>query len=89
MLALISLSEAMLLTYLGYKVGAAIIISILIQMARNCFIEENSIDGVFLPELFVYLITSLLCTGKHLAANTLVPFYIRAGDDGSICINGM
>lgn len=63
-LALASLAEALLLTFLGYKVR---------------HIGHIRLFDTLIP---------LFSTGKHLAANSFIPFHIGVGNNGAIRIHG-
>lgn len=86
-LALISLTEALLLTYLGYKVQFVGRLRIKAQLAHR-HRRPNASQSIF----------SLICcffsdyrfdsAGKYLAANSFISFHIRVGNDYTICVYG-
>lgn len=74
-LALISLTEALLLTYLGYKVSAT-----------GSFLSDSITDRF--PTSRLRCCIRLASAGKHLATDSFISFYIRVGNDDTIRIYG-
>lgn len=78
LLAMVSLTQSLVLTYLGYKVSSEI------SNCNCCFISNELSSFNYLNHLRVVL----QFAGQHLAANTLISLYTRISNDNTLCTNG-